>query len=345
MRFTVTQIRVGILLLNLILTLLVGSQTVYAILRRPAAVDAPRFDPVKFSYAGSAAPSEPPQVSRVPGIGQSFFPPKVVAPPPAPDSKGEKKPEPEVGQGELPKGPLDEGWEYVQCIIELDPRQNRATLQKKDASASMPGAPAKRSAGPQRKIIKSAVSQAPRTGRPPIQGGAAGSASGKTIQVGRRWVDEDLKIDIRVREITKGQFVYEEHSHPGILFALTRASNSIYDEGENGTQLKNAKEEADPANADPKDKEKHFHPQPPDFEKEFETWGNLAGSGASPVASPKTIGPNAGRGAQEGPRPPSKEEQLKALKDLQGLQKNPEYLKQPKAQRDQLQKLLEGGKK
>src|SRR6266540_2342373 len=298
--------------------------------------------------AGRQPPAghESPAASRPP-------PPPAAPVGPAPGGKDDK----EVAAdkiGELPPGPLNDEWEFIFAIIVPgDPAYNVASLAKKDPAAAAAGGAVKKAGARVPRVIRSPAPG--RTVRPQVPGAPAAPTDKKSLKNRTRWKDDDLKIDVWVEDITLKEFVYSDSSQPGRLFALKRKTSDIYEKPKGETPaLKTVKEE-DPQNPDAKtENEKHFLPEPPDREKEFENRKNAKSTPAAPggtlgpgMTPPRPPGSNAAHAANDDKRPKSTEEQLKELGKLSGeIEKSEKFKKMPRAQQEQFRAALKpGGKK
>jgi hypothetical protein len=360
MRFSVTQLRLGILILNVGLTVLLAAQAALAVFTQPETTRPPQFPgagTLKFGVGDGDRRGEE-QTIRVAKLGERLVPPPPPAPiTPGPES-GSKGPEQLPVEGELPPGPLNDEWEFVFAIIVPgDPSFNVASLAKKDPAAAAGGAVKKAGARVPRVIRSPAPG---RTVRPQVPGAPAAPADKKSLQNRSHWKDDDLKIDVWVEDITLKEFVYSDSSQPGRLFALPRKTSDIYDKPKGDTlasgpaRLKTVKEE-DPQNPDAKtENEKHFFIDPPDREKEFENRKNAKSTPAAPGGAlgpgktpPRPTSPNAAHAANADKRPKSTEEQLKELGKLSGeIEKSEKFKKMPRAQQEQFRAALKpGGKK
>ncbi len=336
MGFSVTQLRIGILLLNLLLTLAVGAQAYYGIFHplevTPALKDSPNPNDLKY-IEGSGIASGPGQTSQVVEIVRRL---RTEVPPPLPPSDEEKKedePPPVMDEDGLTPGPLDEKWEYVHCIIYREnPERNRATLQKKSAAGTKTPV---RIRPTTRTIRSSSIRSRTSAIRRTIPGVASNL---KTLKAGKPWIDQEEDINVWVHEITPLKFIYEDKTTKR-RHALVREQESIYEE-EAGEirKLKNKEEESDPKDQvakDGKTDEKHFHPDRPSFD--YEAWksGQTGGTGDA------SLTPNASHGAQQGNRPLSKAEELQNLGEtLEAIKKSKKYQNVSKKQREQLDALL-----
>ncbi len=346
MRFSVIHIRIAIVALNLAMTAVVGLQTYFGVFHAPKYSTPSFVDPATLRTGqGDRNPDGSALSVAMTGAARLLVPPPVPPPPPPVDATA-KKEAVEVGpdgSGELPPGPLENTWEYVQCfVVPSDRYRSQATLHKKDpAAASLPGVPGK-------KAVQKISS---RTARPTVAGrstrlpipGAAAQGDSKTLRVQDIWKDDDQGFWIRVIDITEVHFIYEEKSQKGRRFALKRTKLDIGD----GSKLSGQKDEGEGEN--PPDKKPMFSLTPPNRDKNFETWGEFEGIAASPATSatlPGATQPGAVRPGGTGPaaspkRPLSQEEQVKqAGEAMKSLQSNKEYLKVPKEKRDELEKLL-----
>ncbi len=209
----VTGLRGGLLVLNLVLTLLIGGQTLLAVFHPPETLKLNRW-PAPEDLRDTGAPTGP-----APDMGPRIARIRDALEPRAPNETGRggdvpPPPEPAVP----PPGPLDANWEISMFIVTEDPQANWCVLQKKDPAAAtriLPG-----SVRPPIRVPGGKVQRVP---------GQVPTTDKKTLQVNQRWVDEDLKIDIAVIDVTPWKMIYEDRSDPRMpVFELPRKSNSIY---------------------------------------------------------------------------------------------------------------------
>ncbi len=345
MRFAVIHIRIAIVAFNLVMTGLVGLQTYFGVFHTPKWNSVILLDPsILRSTQGDRGSAGSTLQAEMNEAVRRLVPPPAP-PPPAPIDKAPKADptsEEPKGPDELPPGPLDNTWEYVQCIVDpADRSLSRATLRRKDPSAGvLPGVPAKR---PVQKITTKTTRPSVATRNPRLAiPGAAAQGDSRTLRIKDVWKDDDQGFRIRVRDITEKRFIYEEFAQKGRLFALQRVTIDIYDD-------KGVKAEKDEAGApeDGSEKKPMFLYSPRDRDQAYETWGESDGitaAATTPTSQNPTVKPGAAGPASSPKRPLSQEEAQKAAGEaMKSLQTSKEYLKAPKAEREKLEKLLGTG--
>jgi len=162
-------------------------------------------------------------------------------------------------------------------------------------------------------------------------------------------VDEDLKIDIWVVDVTMNRMVYEDASDgKWRQYALVKKMTSIYTTAKDGsTSLKKIEDPPpDPNNPEPKP-EKHFHPDPIDWDGMFEKRKASATSASSPAGKIAPAGSNPARPANPSVRPPSSDELKKMGETMGDLKNNEKFKKELKKLSEKDRKILEslGGAK
>ena len=358
MPFSVTQLRVALLIVNFGCTALIGRQAYGVIFTKPAMETVTAIAPIPEGSVGTTVDTG--LVIRVKSLGRKFQPavPRPVEPPPDPAGGPKSQEMVDVQEGALPPGVLDTGWKFSQVIITPDPAGCYATLQKKDpnAAAGIAGA----GVGPKKaglpRLTNKVTVQAKSKGAKALTGGIPTAGDKKVVRPKDHWVDVDAGIDVWIVEITRDKLTYEDANLPGRLFALRIEKEPYVTRAADGAlKIEGQQEEPDP-NAPPPVKPLFFHFTPPDRDKEFENRRlTKVQAGTGLITVPGATGPTApgasglaAPGARGG-KPLSTAESLKQLKDFEktvkGLEQNEKFLKgTTPAQREQLKGLL-GGKK
>ena len=192
----IAGLQAGFLVLNLALTLLIGAQSLHAVFQKPDFAPVTSWpDPAELKDDGPPQVVPPNPIRRADEISQRF----VGRPVEDGDVTKSKKDEPPPPPAE--SGPLDRDWVLSMCLVVGDPQECYCVLERKASGE-----------------VRASI--APRGPRVPAQR-AQTRPEMKMLKVGERWVDEELKIDIRVLDVSNGRLVYESgkggHSGPFFL--------------------------------------------------------------------------------------------------------------------------------
>lgn len=297
-RFSVTQLRVGMLVVNLLLAGGVLGYAAYSYYHQGAndagddfrLADPSRFVPTDGESIVRKSRAQTLQTSAE-DINQP--PPPVAPPPPPPDKTADSTPAP-VTPGDLPAGFLsDKGWEYVFYIKRRDPRNTFVVLKKK-SDAGLPGAlGAGRSSLTSRgRIVPPSTSGG---NRPPVRPGTPARpgitrpSDRISFSVGQRqFINPELELNFMIHSADGEQLVYWEPGKPDKKYALKYVVPGEY-LGEPTEGLRPAPTETAAApgapGATPETKEKKFLKMPKGFESKIEDEYEalLKGGGAGPA--------------------------------------------------------------
>jgi hypothetical protein len=363
MKLSVTQIRIGILVLNFLLTAGIGLQAYHGVMLKVPAKPLPAID-VNLLRPGGESTPEIDIVSKIREAGRAFV--AIVEPikEPGPTEKGpgDDPPPPPVDDEGLTPGPLADKWDYVVFMGNSD--NPWAILQKKDGAVSNPGLKS-----PLRGTTRAPTTlRSTPTTRPMQKGGkniAMMPTDKKTLRPFDEWSDEEAKLHIWVSEITPEKLVYLDENGGFNRYALVRPTTSIY--GEKG-ELKPKEDPEDPNNPGAKEaeekKEVHFVTDPEIRKQKYDAMlmkkasgkispaakaGDPTGPASKsglPISASRLPGalPNAQHPANTGARPPSAEE-AQQLKEAMGkIQSSDKFKKASKKEREALEALMKGNK-
>jgi hypothetical protein len=349
LKISTTHFRIGFLVLNLVLTVLIGAQALFAVFQKPEFPKLTRWpDPEELKDTGGIKTSTEGLVAKAVQISRGLG----DKPPPAPVLTGNdttKKPiedAPPGGPDDLPPGPLNDNWELSMCLVTGDPLKNYCVISKKDPASQAGGAPKSGPAGPKisSRVVRPQVRvPGAKTQRVPGQGAPSDS---KMLRVKDPWFDEDLKINIWVVDIQMNRMVYEDATN-WRQYALVKKTSSIYTTTKDGsTSLKKVEEPApDPNNPDPKP-EKHFFTDPIDRDSMFEKRKEAGAKAAAATPGPARP-PGASRAPGPSNRPPSADELKKAGQAIGELKNNVNFKKELNKLSEKDRRMLEtlGGAK
>ncbi len=359
LKFTVTQFRLGILIMNFVITFLIGYHTVYRAFKRyddvvdvsgPMKVDVKKYLPSEAAKGGSA-PGQPNVLQLLAGKAGPFVPEELKEIPKIPDKPGEKKPEEQPGlsvsgEPQLKPGPLADTYEYVGGIYYgFDDRENVACLKKITAPAG-PGLPG---TGPGKRPITSAPVRRPvvRTRNPGAPGAPPMPQDTDTVylRVKRKWEIEEGKAVGPLR-ITPEQFVYVyQDGGTKTTYALKRKWKDVVIVNENGDgTIVTEKPESDPNNPEAgKEAKSQIYINLPDPDKEFDEW--LAGQGTAGSKSPagSSSSPPA---APAGPKPAATpREQLEQFRDtMKQIKSSGNVSEKDRKGLEEIDKIMKGAK-
>ncbi len=231
-RITVTQLRIGILILSLLLATGIFAYGAYNYYRLTSPPQVPVLDLAKLRDTGGSA-----QIQKSSSAGRlqsvaGWLQPSERPPPPEPKEEekpsGEEKGPAEPLAGELAEGPLgDLGYQYVSYLrVKDDPLYVWVILEKK-ADAQQPGARLTGGAAG-RPPTYNLPARGTATGRPQpgaiVRAGARAAVPGDRLRfrVGdRRFRDPTLNLDFWIHAADEERFVYwTPEGGPKKLYAL-----------------------------------------------------------------------------------------------------------------------------
>ena len=198
-RTSLPRFQVGFLVANLLLTLVLGAQSLHAVFQKP------EYPAVK-SWPDAAALQDagPPAAAvslanRAVEIGRRLeASPAAVVP---------REPPPGAAPRAVEEsGPLEKDWELSMSLVSADPQQCFCVLRRKEEERA-------------RAVRSPASIQRAKLQKPPVP--ACGDM--KMLKVNDRWTDAERGIDIRVLEVAKDLVRYEDlRDGSRAVHALTR---------------------------------------------------------------------------------------------------------------------------
>jgi len=226
LRLTVTQFRISLLVVNLLLSagvLAFAGYSYYGLTNRVD--DLKLVDPRSFEPGRDDAVLKPqPSPQLLQGVADQLMPPPLPALPtnPEPDVKTpESSTTTAVQPGELPTGPLlEKGWRYVGYILWPDPRYNQVFLKKEAETGGSPLARGTPKTGPRQPRTVIRPTQTPPRGQPGMKLGARNMDRISFTIRDRVFIDKELDLDFMIESADDKRFVYWERSNPGKLYAL-----------------------------------------------------------------------------------------------------------------------------
>lgn len=238
MRLTVSQIRILMLILNILLALGVPAYAVYGYLRSGQSQDS-----LVIVDLGSLRPgqggisvSRPDSTSQMQAVASKLQPRPPAPPPPLPtavDTASAIK-EPESSEDDVYDGPGplgDQGWVYHSYILQADPLNTFVILKKTDpaAAAGAPPSPATPSSRVSSRLRSTANVRSSRTTRTPgvrVQG----PQDQISFHIGdREYKNDELGLHFYAHKADRSHFVYWVPDDPR-LYALEFKHESPYDE-------------------------------------------------------------------------------------------------------------------
>lgn len=216
-RITVTQLRIGLLILSLLLATGIFAYGSYSYYRLTSPPEIPILDPAKYrAQIGEAQIQRTLSATKLQGVA-SMLQPSEPAPAPEPKSEekpaGEEKAKEEILPGDLAEGPLGEqGYQYVRYIrIKDDPRDVLVVLEKRQDAQQPGGRPPVPGAGRPGYTLPSRGTPAPRPQTGIVRPGGRQTAPGDRLvfRVGdRRFRNPELNLDFWIHEANEERFVY-----------------------------------------------------------------------------------------------------------------------------------------
>ncbi len=347
LRLNVTQMRVGLLASNAVLTLLFAYQA-YLGLFHPVQIPGTKdFELDRLKYRGGVKPQAGNDSAQLIEIAKVIQPPPPVEPVKTPDK--EIKPAADDGKEApdgLKPGPLNGTWEYISVIEDpSDPENSLAILKKKEAAAT--GLP-----GPTAGARKPAGSTPRPVVRPlPRKTAGAGTVSvamptdRRTVRVWDDWEDDETKAHVGVLEIRRDRLVYEDFSS-GKQYALRRRQSTAYEDGPGHRLSRQKDENSDPnaaagtATADAKgaDGPLKLKWKAPDRKEEYLQKRGKGGSGGG-MKAVETPAKSAATPPGAKPAPPSANDVKKLGQTLGDIEKSEKYKKMSPKEREDFQKV------
>jgi hypothetical protein len=308
LRFNATQLRILVLVVNLLMALGVPSFALYGFFGSSHSESVEIVDVEKLKMRKEEVTVGPSAVQRI-SIVPNWLIQKVES---GPIDKatvvGTGKPpeQPTKEDGALDPGPLGESWDYVFYILRGDPLDNLVTLKKKDPNAAPGGAPG---SGPGSTRSNTRLST-----RTPIRTSKVGTARKigpaqpsdriSFLVSDRRYKNDDLALNFYIHSADEKEFVYwVEETGPNKKFSLKFVKPGSYLAGpEEGLRPLPVEKPEDGSLTPEESVEKHFRKVPINYEsqKEKEYDEMLKGAKAGPVLSTE---PSAGGTAADAGKP------------------------------------------
>ncbi|HVR73432.1 MAG TPA: hypothetical protein VMT52_03835 [Planctomycetota bacterium] len=338
MKMSVTQLRVLVLTLNLLLAAGVPAFAYYGYKRGWDLKETARIEDLNKFLPGREAGTMPNSAGRV-AIVATWLQPK---PPPAIGDPSPKETDgtpgaeaaaaPRSPDG-LEAGPLGEqGWEYHFYLLRADPLRNYVILKKKDAANPMspPG-----------------VSRARSTIRPPVRARTGRPLGNIKVQSPsdqisfhikqREFKNEELGLHFMIHSADRNQFVYWIPAEPKRHYALPFTHESQYDKNpSDGLRPPEKTPEEKAFEEQEGEKKNPFIYRTPDWESQIEKDYqdaldgkiNLMGGGSSKAEAPlpgigRPLGaPSKAAGVPGTPRAPTIEEKQKLNEAIRAIPKD-----------------------
>ena len=277
MRVTATQLRILILVVNLLLALGVPSFALYGFFFSSASHSEPVeiVDVEKLRMRkDEEKPPGPNSPTRIAIVG-TWLNQKtkeiIEGPGPAGVAKIDESTQGKEAKsgGALEPGPLGESWDYAFFILRSDPLDNLVTLKKKDPNAASPspGAPGSTRSSTR---IRTATPVRTKVGGPRKIGVGQPSDRITFLIRERLYKNDDLGVNFFIHSADANQFVYwMEDTGPNRKFALKYFRESIFlTDPEPG--LRPPAEKPPEDGSEPVPEKKHFRPVPITYESQIE---------------------------------------------------------------------------
>ena len=343
MKMSVTQLRVLVLVLNILVAAGVPAFAYYGYTRGGSIKEKAKIEELSKFLPGREAGTMPNSAGRVAIVATWLQPRPPAAIGDLPPKEKDGTPGAEAttvprGPDGLEAGPLaEQGWEYHFYLLRSNPLHNYVILKKKDAANPL--------------IPAGTLSSASKTGqriRPPARGNLRGKGTGNIKVQGpsdqisfhiekREFKDDELGLHFMIHSSDRNQFVYWMSAEPKKRYALPFTHESQYDKNPSDGLRPPEKSADEKTLEDGVKKVNPFIYRTPDWESQREKDYQDALDGKinlQTTSGPsKPDAPQAGTGLSRGassrtpggpgtPRPPTVEEKQKLEEAIKAIPKD-----------------------